>query len=61
MAKFPPEDPTVVSAAAVAEVLASATTEEDGSAPPSCPNEEYAPQALFDITTSRALSIGLQK
>lgn len=62
VAKFPPGDPTVVSAAAVAAALASATTVEDESAPPSCPDEEYSPQALFDITTtSRALSIGPQK
>lgn len=58
MATFPPEDHIVASAAAAAAVLANVTAVEDRKAPPWHPTEEYAPQVLFDMISSRnAISV----
>ena len=54
VAKFPSEDHTAVSTAAVAAaaVLASATEAEDGNAPPWRPDNEHTSEVLFDVNSS---------
>ena len=53
MAKFPSEDHAAVSTAAAEAELASATEGEDGNAPPWRPDNEYASEVFFDVTSSR--------
>lgn len=57
VAKFPPGDHTsIVSATTAAVELSSATGVEDGgSSPPWYPDNEYTPQARFDIISFRSV------
>ena len=52
---FPSEDHAAVSAVAADAVLAGATEGEDGHAPPWPPDNEYAPEVLFNVTSSRGI------
>ena len=49
MAEFPSEDNAAVSVAASGAALASATLVEDENSPRRRPNDENAPEVLFDV------------